>query len=128
MAPVLVEDGLFVGTDPPVLAGSRCSSCATVAFPAASRCPGCAGTVVSRVPLPTRGTVWTWTDQRFAPRPPYHSPVDGFAPFVVGYVDLGPVLVESRLIGPVSIGDEVDLRLIDLDHGITGFGFERVES
>ncbi len=126
MTPGFIEDGLLAETDPPALAGSSCSACTTVAFPATSRCPGCAGTAVARFPLPTRGTVWTWTEQRFAPKPPYRPPAHGFAPFVVGYVDLGPVLVESRITGPVEIGDVVELRLLDLDHGGTGFAFERV--
>ncbi|MFN3599954.1 MAG: Zn-ribbon domain-containing OB-fold protein [Dietzia sp.] len=120
-------DSLFAGIDPPVLAGSQCSTCSTVAFPVASRCPGCTGTEISRIGLPTRGTVWTWTEQRFAPKPPYQPPVGGFEAFVVGYVDLGPVLVESRITGRVEIGDEVELMLLDLDHGVTGFAFGRVE-
>jgi uncharacterized OB-fold protein len=59
--------------------------------------------------LPRRGVVWTWTVQRFEPKPPYVAPPGGFAPFAVGYVDLGEVLVESLLLGDPTIGAEVSL-------------------
>ncbi|PKZ65737.1 hypothetical protein CYJ73_09240 [Gordonia terrae] len=121
----VVDDTLFAQLDPPVLAGSDCAECAVVGFPAVSRCPGCAGTSVSRVALPQRGTVWTWTEQAFAPKPPFRVPDSGFEPFVVAYVDLGVVLVESRVTSPVRIGDEVELRLLDLGD-CTTFAFEKV--
>jgi len=39
--------------------------------------------------LSTRGTVWGFTVQRFAPKsPPYVVPEGGFVPFAVGYVEL----------------------------------------
>jgi uncharacterized protein len=47
--------------------------------------------------LPRRGTLWSWTVQRFRPKsPPYAGP-EVFAPYAVGYVDLGPLIVEGRL-------------------------------
>jgi uncharacterized protein len=50
--------------------------------------------------LPRRGTLWSWTVQRFRPKsPPYAGP-EAFQPYAVGYVDLGEVIVEARLIGP----------------------------
>lgn len=122
-----VDDALFVQLDPPVLAGSACDDCEVVAFPSAARCPGCAGTAVSRRALPTRGTVWTWTTQAFAPKPPFEEPPSGFEPFVVGYVDLGGVLVESRIIGAVAIGDQVELRLLSVSDTEVTFAFEKVE-
>lgn len=123
--PPLVDESLFAQLDPPVLAGSDCADCDVVVFPAVTRCPGCAGTAVSRVALPRRGTVWTWTEQAFAPKPPFRVPDSGFEPFVVAYVDLGPVLVESRVLSEVAIGDEVELRLSSLDD-CTTFAFEKV--
>ena len=80
---------------------------------------------MSRVALPRRGTVWTWTEQAFAPKPPFRVPESGFEPFVVAYVDLGSVLVESRVLSDVAIGDEVELRLSKLDD-CTTFAFEKV--
>ena len=93
------------------LVGSRCGSCSSTAFPAQSNCARCGGEM-AEVTLPTTGTVWSWTVQRIAVKPPYAGP-QPFEPFVVAYIDLGPLKVESPLFGrPVdawSIGDEVQL-------------------
>ena len=55
------------------------------------------------VALPTEGTVWSWTTQHFAPKAPFRT--DEFAPFSIGYVDLGPVIVEGWLVGTHAVGD-----------------------
>ncbi|OZF53231.1 Zn-ribbon domain-containing OB-fold protein [Rhodococcus sp. 14-1411-2a] len=128
MESTAIDDRLFVELDPPLLAGSSCGDCDVVVFPAAHRCPGCTGEYVTRIALPNRGTIWTWTTQAFAPKPPYQPPPSGFEPFVVGYVDLGTVLVESRIIGEVAIGDEVELRVLDLGGGDVTFAFTTVAS
>jgi uncharacterized OB-fold protein len=122
----VVDETLFAQVDPPVLAGSACAGCGVVVFPSATRCPACASAAMEQRSLPTRGRVWTWTSQSFAPKPPYEVPESGFEPFVVGYVDLGSVLVESRILGPVVIGDEVELRLLPLAGGDISFAFEKV--
>lgn len=50
-------------------------------------------------PLPPRGVLWSFTVQRFRPKsPPYAGPA-AFEPYAVGYVDLGPLIVEGRLTG-----------------------------
>jgi uncharacterized OB-fold protein len=71
----------------------------------------CAGVDVKDVALPTQGTVWSWTVQRYEPKAPFRS--DGFTPFAIGYVDLGPVIVEGWLLDSTdwSIGDPVELAL-----------------
>lgn len=122
-----VDEGLFAQLDPPVLAGSECGDCEVVAFPPVARCPGCAGSAVVRRALPTRGSVWTWTTQSFAPKPPFEVPASGFEQFVVGYVDLGSVLAESRIVGVVAIGDEVELRLLPVNETEVTFAFEKFE-
>ncbi|WP_174278069.1 Zn-ribbon domain-containing OB-fold protein [Goekera deserti] len=109
-----LEPALFASLDPPRLAGSRCADCGTVTFPAATSCPRCTGQQVLAHVLPDRGTVWSWTVQRFCPKPPYLPPDGGFRPFAVGYVDLGEVLVEARLVAEpeqLSIGAPVRLVL-----------------
>lgn len=121
-----VDSSVFAQLDPPLLAGSGCEDCDVVVFPAVNRCPGCSGTNVVRQALPGRGTVWTWTRQHFAPKPPFEAPAAGFEPFVVGYVDLGRVLVESRIIGEVAIGDQVELHLLDVTDAEFTFAFEKV--
>ena len=71
------------------LTGSRCRHCGNVAFPAARGCQSCGRSDQETLELGTRGTVWGFTVQRFAPKsPPYVVPADGFVPFAVGYVEL----------------------------------------
>ncbi len=79
------------------LVGASCAACGTHTFPFQSSCPNCAGTM-EETTLPSRGIVWSWTVQRVQPKLPYLGP-DDWEPFAVGYVDLGPLKVESRLEG-----------------------------
>jgi uncharacterized OB-fold protein len=71
------------------------------------------------LPLPRRGTLWSYTVQRFAPKsPPYAGP-QPFEPYAVGYVELpGALLVESRLDGvafdELAIGMPLELALVPL--------------
>ncbi len=108
-----VDATLFASLDPPRLLGSRCEGCATVVFPAAGSCPACSGSAMAPHALADRGTVWTWTVQGFAPKPPYVPPAGGFTPFAVGYVDLGEVLVEAHLlVEPASLDIGTRVRLV----------------
>jgi uncharacterized OB-fold protein len=114
---VPVDESLFFALSPPQLAGSRCSPCGAVVFPAAAHCPCCSSAQVARVPLPVHGTLWSWTIQRFEPKLPYIAPAEGFEPFALGYVDLGEVLVESRLLGDSDsfrIGQPLQLEVLTL--------------
>jgi uncharacterized protein len=107
------------------LVGGRCTSCGTTSFPREVSCARCGGDM-DEVELPSEGTVWSWTVQRIAVKPPYAGP-QPFEPFVVAYVDLGPLKVESPLFGrPIdvwSIGDEVRIADGDL-HPHLAFWFE----
>jgi uncharacterized protein len=109
----LVDETLFVDGDAGALAGSRCRSCGTVTFPRQSSCPRCAGIDVEVHALATEGTLWAFTEQLFAPKPPYAVQAPDFRPFVVGYVELaGEVIVESRILGvadSLHIGQAVAL-------------------
>lgn len=124
----VVDPSLFASLDPVTLRGSACSECGAHVFPAMGSCPVCAGVAVAEVALPDRGTVWSWTTQHFAPKPPYRT--DEFAPFSIGYVDLGPVIVEGWLVGRTTwtIGEPVRLVLAhawtDDGHPVHTFGFE----
>ena len=53
-----------------------------------------------RIELPDRGSLWSFTIQRFRPKsPPYAGP-EAFQHYAVGYVALGDaIIVESRLVG-----------------------------
>ncbi len=94
-------------------------------------CPVCTGVDVAEVALPTSGTVWSWTTQHFEPKAPYRT--DEFAPFSIGYVDLGSVIVEGWLVGKTSwaIGEPVRLVLAKAwtedGEPVHTFGFEAVE-
>ncbi|MCZ4589269.1 OB-fold domain-containing protein [Rhodococcus opacus] len=64
------------------------------------------------VELPSAGTLWSYTVQSFRPKRPFLGP-DDFVPFGVGYIDLGPVIVEGRLTvndpDQLEIGDSMTL-------------------
>jgi uncharacterized OB-fold protein len=50
------------------------------------------------VDLPSRGTLWSYTVQRFPPKSPPYRGSEPFEPFALGYVELpGALIVESRL-------------------------------
>ncbi|MFE7132743.1 Zn-ribbon domain-containing OB-fold protein [Streptomyces sp. NPDC057638] len=58
------------------LLGSECARCSTVFFPPEEffcRAPGCGATELVRVPLSRRGRIWSYTDGRYRPPPPYVS-------------------------------------------------------
>jgi uncharacterized protein len=124
----LVDDTLFASVDPVALRGSSCAACGAHIFPAMASCPVCSGLDVTETALPTLGTVWSWTTQHIAPKPPFRT--DGFTPFSIGYVDLGPVIVEGWLLGRTTwtIGESVRLVLAkawtDAGEVVHTFGFE----
>ena len=110
---------LLAGTpSEPVLLGSECRNCGTVSFPRQNTCPRCTSTDVKERRLARRGTLWSWTIQRFRPKsPPYTGP-EAFEPYGVGYVALpGEVRVEARLTESdpekLQIGMEMELTLAD---------------
>ena len=58
----------------PRLIGSRCRACGTYAFPKESffcRNPACASTELEEVPLSPRGRLWSYTNNCYAPPPPF---------------------------------------------------------
>jgi uncharacterized protein len=117
---VPVAPDLIAGTAAaPVLLGSECRRCGTVTFPRQGACPRCTSTDVRERHLSRRGTLWTWTIQRFRPKSPPFSGEDSeeFEPYGVGYVELpGEVRVEARLTesdpARLRIGMAMELTLI----------------
>jgi uncharacterized OB-fold protein len=125
----LVDESLFVsGADEVTLRGGRCDACGTTTFPHQDSCPRCGGVAMVPVPLPRSGRLWSFTVQAFAPKAPYRG---SFEPFGVGYVDLGPVIVEARLTesdpARLDIGSVMHLTLVpafeDGDTQVRTFGF-----
>lgn len=106
--------------DAPVLLGSRCRTCATVAFPkevAFCRNPECAGTDFDEVPLSRRGRIWSYTDARYQPPAPFVA-AESYQPFCLAAVELAEekMVVLGQVVSGVqasdlAIGDEAELVL-----------------
>jgi uncharacterized OB-fold protein len=102
----------------PRLLGARCAGCGTYVFPKgrlACPNPGCESTDLDDVPLGRRGTVWSWTVNRYQPPPPYVAP-DPFEPYAVAAVGLPNegLVVLGQVDGDadgVRVGAEVELVL-----------------
>jgi uncharacterized protein len=100
------------------LTGSRCVACGTFAFPAARQfCgnPDCDSSEFEEVALSRRGKIWSYTDARYQPPPPY-VPADPYVPFCLVAVELAAekLVVMGQVVGGVtvadlSVGDEVEL-------------------
>jgi uncharacterized OB-fold protein len=89
-------DGWFTtGTtgEGPALLGTRCQRCGTVAFPPGAtfcpnpRCEG-EGDDLSEAALSRQGRVWSYTDARYQPPPPYIPRTDPYEPFALAAVEL----------------------------------------
>lgn len=51
--------------------------------------------------LASEGTLWSWTVQRFRPKPPFdgRGGEHDFLPYAVGYIELpGQLIIESRIV------------------------------
>ena len=115
-----VEGWFTTGEDgaAPALLGSRCAECGTYAFPAeASFCrnPDCASTSFETVELSRRGRIWSYTDARYQPPPPYVA-ADPYVPFCLAAVELAAerLVVMGQVVAGVTVddlrvGDEVEL-------------------
>ena len=111
--------GWFTTDDEPSLLGSRCQGCGIVAFPPRSGgCPNpqCRSTDVAPHPLARTGKVWSFTDARYQPPPPYVSPSDPYEPFVLAAVELDAdgLIVLGQMVGgcsadTVAVGQPVEL-------------------
>ncbi|HME49695.1 Zn-ribbon domain-containing OB-fold protein [Mycobacterium sp.] len=104
----------------PYLTGSRCGLCGTYVFPPrATDCPNpaCGGATLEAAALSRRGTVWSYTENHYAPPPPYPAP-DPFEPFAVaavalaheGLIVLGKVVAGTRA-ADLAVGMEMELAI-----------------
>ncbi|MBJ7443693.1 MAG: OB-fold domain-containing protein [Sphingobium sp.] len=115
-----IAEGLFRETPEPTLIGGRHRETGRIVFP----CPG-DPTRWEAVDLPRRGTLWSWTVQRFRPKsPPYTGPED-FTPFAIGYVELpSATIVETQLSGVdfdrLTIGMAMELTTIAFTTDVDG--------
>jgi uncharacterized OB-fold protein len=118
-------DGWFATNDAgsPHLIGSKCPKCGTYVFPPRGNdCPNpaCDSDTLESVALSTRGTLWSYTENRYAPPPPYPSP-DPFEPFAVAAVELADEglivlgkVVEGTLAADLKVGMEMELTTMPL--------------
>ncbi len=80
-----------------VLEGSICADCYKTVFPPVPICPECMSDAVSAQPLPTHGTLYSWSVVHVAPK-------GWTVPYTAGYVDL-------------SEGVRVFTHIVDADPG-----------
>ncbi len=105
-------DGWFTTDgDGPALLGSRCRTCGTYAFPRETffcRNPRCDGSEFDEVSLSRRGKVWSYTDARYTPPPPYVA-ADPYVPFCIAAVELAEekMVVMGQLVPEVTVDDLV---------------------
>ncbi|MCP2335102.1 Zn-ribbon domain-containing OB-fold protein [Actinomadura rupiterrae] len=120
-------EGWFTAADGSTrLLGTRCTSCGTPYFPRnelACRNPGCAGPKDGSELVPyefsTRGTVWSYTDARYQPPPPYVA-ADPFRPFAIVAVELEAerMVVLGQAVPEIGVDDlEVGMR-VELTEGV----------
>lgn len=115
-----IAEGLFVAGPPAALIGGRHRETGEVRFP----CPA-GNPAFEPVTLPARGTLWSWTVQRFRPKtPPYAGP-EAFEPFALGYVELpGAVIVEAPFVDvafeDLRIGMAMETVLVPLNSDAQG--------
>ena len=107
----------------PHLLGARCPCCGTYVFPPReSNCPNpaCAADELQPVALSRRGTLWSYTENRYQPPPPYPQ-TDEFEPFAIaavqlaeeGIIVLGKV-VEGTLAAGLRVGMQMELTTMAL--------------
>src|SRR5580658_7896042 len=119
-------DGWFTTDGSPSLLGSRCRACGTYAFPAETyfcRNPECEGQDFDAVLLSRRGRIWSYTDARYQPPPPYVAS-DPYEPFCLAAVELAEekIVVLGQVEAPFTVDDlhvgmEVELVLGTLNKG-----------
>lgn len=120
-APIPLADGLFTWpADKPELIAGRVPGTDRVLFPRPERVMADDGSLVEteEVRLPRRGTLWTFTTQRFRPPASEDSTTafnaENFQPFAVGYIEMpGFLKIQTRITEPdpdkLRIGQEMEL-------------------
>jgi uncharacterized protein len=135
MTPVI--EGWFTTGDEPALVGTRCRACGTVFFPretAFCRNPRCDSTDLDDTELSRRGRVWSYTDARYQPPPPYVPRTDPYEPFALAAVELDEGLVvlgqvaDGYGVDDMSIGTLVELVIEPLDESSSIWRWKPVAS
>ncbi len=120
----IIEGWFTDDIDAPTLIGSKCPACGTYVFPPRTGdCPSpiCESTTLEPTPLSRRGTIWSYTENRYAPPPPYVA-ADPYQPYALAAVELAAegLVVLGRvatgiLAADLKVGMEMQLEL-DVSH------------
>src|SRR3954452_11997625 len=104
-------DGWFtLDESAPALLGGRCTTCGTYVFPNKRRfcpSPSCLGETFDEVELSRRGRIWSYTDARYQPPPPYVPQTDPHEAFAIAAVELGAekLVVMGQVVRGVGVDD-----------------------
>jgi uncharacterized OB-fold protein len=105
---VPVIEGYFTEEGGPArLLGGHCRACGAYFFPkqySFCRNPACGAPDLDDVALSTTGTLWSFTDNRFAPPPPYPAG-EPFEPYGVAAVQLDHE--QMIVLGQLAFGTDV---------------------
>jgi uncharacterized protein len=104
-----IEGWFTLDEQNPALLGSRCTVCATYVFPPATLgCPNpaCVSETFETVELSRRGKIWSYTDARYQPPPPYVA-ADPYEPFCIAAVELETekLVVLGQIQSPFTVDD-----------------------
>src|SRR5688500_16851849 len=106
--PALGAEGWFTEEGGAALLGSRCTTCGTVFFPKVTYAcgnPACAGREFEEARLGATGTVWSYTDLRYQPPPPFVATTEPYEPFALVAVELdeGGLVVLGQAVAGVTV-------------------------
>jgi uncharacterized protein len=115
-----IEGWFTIDESAPALLGSKCTVCGTYVFPPAKLgCPNpdCVSDSFETVELSRNGRIWSYTDARYEPPPPYVA-AKPFAPFCLAAVELAHEkivvlgqVVDGYTVDDLHVGMEVELVL-----------------
>lgn len=105
-----VEGWFTLDEAAPALRGGRCTGCGTYVFPNNRRfCPNpaCASETFDEVALSRTGRIWSYTDARYQPPPPYVPVSDRHEPFAIAAVELDAekLVVMGQVVPGVGVDD-----------------------
>jgi len=107
------------------LTTTKCKKCAQLLWPPRIVCPHCFSSEFEWVDLGTEGELYAFTEVRIG------APL-GFvqdAPFCVGIVKIGGLLISSRIdnvkYDQLKIGDKLQLKIVELDDGRVFYRFKK---